>query len=112
MGMKTEKFECDDSYEAEKLSSLLSIQRDGTVWFTSIAAVVDTEIVIKLKDGSSHAVILKNKENVRRLRSLLLDVVKGNSKIHSSMFSDSFVEILLLNENKNESEENYNNKNS
>ena len=93
--MKTEKFECDDCYEAEKLSSLVSVQKDGTVWFIDIAAVVGTEIVIKLKDKSSHAVVLKNKENVDRLRSLLMDVVRGNAHIHSSNFSGPVAEIVL-----------------
>jgi hypothetical protein len=103
--MKSEKFECDDSYEAEKLSSLLSVQKDGTVWFTSIAAVINTEIVIKLKDNSSHAVVLKDKESVDRLRSLLLDVVKGDSKIHSSLFIGSIVEIRILSEEMKEEQE-------
>lgn len=93
--MKIEKFECDDRYEAEKLSSLVSVQKDGTVWFTGIAAVVGTEIVIKLKDKSSHAVVLKDIENTDRLRSLLMDVVKGNAQIHSCDFSGSIAEIIL-----------------
>ena len=95
--MKIEKFECEDRYEAEKLSSLLSVQKDGTIWFIGISAVIGTEIVIRLKDKSSHAVVLKDKENVEKLRSLLIEVVKGNTKIHSSDFSGAVAEIIILN---------------
>ena len=93
--MKTIKFECDDRYEAEKLASLVSIQKDDTVYVDDVAAVVGNEIVIKLKDRSSHAIQLKNKENVDRLKSLLLAVVEGKIRILSSDFSGSLAEITL-----------------
>ena len=93
--MKTIKFECDDRYEAEKLASLVSIQKDDTVYVDDVAVVVGNEIVIKLKDRSSHAIQLKNKENVDRLKSLLLAVVEGKIRILSSDFSGSVAEITL-----------------
>ena len=93
--MKTAKFECDDRYEAEKLSSLVSVQKDNTVWVAGIDAVIGNEIVIKLKDRSSHAVVLKDKETVERLRSLLQEIVKGDTKVRSSDSSGSVAEITL-----------------
>ncbi|HKZ61881.1 MAG TPA: hypothetical protein VJZ68_05635 [Nitrososphaera sp.] len=93
--MKTMKFQCDDRYEAEKLASLVSVQKDDTAYVDGVAAAFGNEIVIKLKDKSSHAVLLKDKENVDRLQSLLFDVVKGKIKILSSDFSGSVVEITL-----------------
>lgn len=93
--MNTLKFECEDRYEAEKLAGLVSVQKDDTVYVDGVAAVVGNEIVIKLKDKSSHAVLLKDKENVDRLQSLLLDVAKGKLKIRSSNFSGSVAEITL-----------------
>jgi hypothetical protein len=93
--MKTVKFHCDDRYEAEKLASLVSMQKDETVYVDGVAAVIGNEIVIKLKDKSSHAVLLKDKENVDRLKSLLIDVAKGKIKIRSSDFSGSVTEIML-----------------
>jgi hypothetical protein len=93
--MKTMKFQCDDRYEAEKLAGLVSVQKDDTIYVDGVAAVVGNEIVIKLKDKSSHAVILKDKENVDRLQSLLMDVVKGKAKIRSSDFSGTVAEIIL-----------------
>lgn len=94
--MKIVKFECDDRYEAEKLASLVSVQKDNTVYVDGVAAVIGNEIVLKLKDKSSHAILLKNKENVDRLKSLLLDIVNGKIKIHSSDFSGSTAEITVV----------------
>jgi NADP-dependent 3-hydroxy acid dehydrogenase YdfG len=93
--MKTLKFQCDDRYEAEKLASLVSVQKDDTVYVDGVSAVIGNEIVIKLKDKSSHAVLLKDRENVDRLKSLLTDVVKGKIKIRASDFSGSVAEITL-----------------
>jgi hypothetical protein len=40
------KFECEDHYEAEKLASLMSVQKDNTVWVSGLEAVVGNEVVI------------------------------------------------------------------
>jgi NADP-dependent 3-hydroxy acid dehydrogenase YdfG len=93
--MKTIKFQCDDRYEAEKLAGLVSVQKDETAYVAGVAAVIGNEIVIKLKDKSSHAVLLKDRENVDRLKSLLTDVMKGKIKIRSSDFAGSVTEITL-----------------
>jgi hypothetical protein len=94
--MKTLKFECDDRYEAEKLASIMSVQKDNTVWVSGVVAVAGNEIVIQLKDLSSHAVMLKDEETVVRLRSLVIDVIKGKIKIHSSDFVESVTGITIL----------------
>jgi len=94
--MKTVKFECDDRYEAEKLASIMSVQKDNTVWVSGVVAVVGNEIIIQFKDWSSHAVMLKDEETVVRLRSFVIDVVKEKIKIHSSDFVESVTGITIL----------------
>jgi hypothetical protein len=94
--MKTIKFQCSDCYEAEKLSSLLSVQKDNSVWVSAVLAMVGNEIVIQLKDLSSHAVMLKDEETVARLGSLLTDVMKGKITIFSSCFDGSVTGITIL----------------
>lgn len=89
------KFACDGRYEAEKLAALVSVQKDDTTYVDGVAAVIGTEIVIKLKDKSSHAVVLKDKENVARLNALLQDVVAGRAKITGSDFAGSDAEITF-----------------
>jgi hypothetical protein len=87
------KFECDDHYEAEKLASLMSVQKDNTVWALGIESVIGNEIVIQLKDRSSHAVLLKDEETVARLKSLMTDLMRGKVKIQSSECLGSVTEI-------------------
>ena len=94
--MKTLKFQCDDRYEAEKLASLMSVQKDNTVWVSSVEAVVGNEIVIQLKDRSSHAVLLKDEQTVVRLKLFMTDLMKGKIKIHSSERLGSVTEITIL----------------
>ena len=89
------KFACDGRYEAEKLAALVSVQKDDTTYVDGVAAVIGTEIVIKLKDKSSHAVVLKDEENAARLNALLKDVIYGRAKITGSDFAGSDAEITV-----------------
>lgn len=89
------RFECDDRYEAEKLASLVSVQKDGSVYVAGVAAVIGGEVVIKLKDKSSHAVVLKDAETARRLHSFLQQVARGSVAIESSDFAGSVAEIVI-----------------
>jgi hypothetical protein len=92
----TLKFECDDHYEAEKLASLMSVQKDNTVWVSGVEAVVGNEIVIQLKDRSSHSVLLKDEQTVDRLKSFMTDLMNGKIKIHFSECFGSVAEITIL----------------
>lgn len=94
--MNTMTFECEDRYEAEKLASLMSVQRDGTVWIAGVGAIVRNEIVMQLKDRSSHSVVLKDTEAAERLRQLIYDVVKNRVKIRSTDSSGTMVTITLV----------------
>ena len=93
------KFECDDHYEAEKLASLMSVQKDNTVWVSRVDAVFGNEVVIQLKDRSSHAVLLKDEQTVVRLKSFITDLMKGKIKIHFSECLGSVTEITVLDNN-------------
>ena len=94
--MKTLEFECDDRYEAEKLASLVSVQKDNTVWVSGVEAVVENEIVIQLKDRSSHAVLLKDEQTVMRLKSFLTDLLGGKINKKSSSYNGSITGITIL----------------
>jgi hypothetical protein len=94
--MKTLKFQCEDCYEAEKLASLMSVQKDNTIWVSGVEAVVVNEIVIQLKDRSSHAVLLRDEQTVVRLKSFMTDLMKGKIKVHSSECLGSVTEITFL----------------
>lgn len=89
------RFACDGRYEAEKLAALVSAQRDGTLYVAGVAAVVGNEVVIRLKDKSSHAVVMKDKENAGRLRALLQDIASGKATIVSSDSEGPVTEITV-----------------
>lgn len=91
--MTTLRFECEDNYEAEKLASLVSVQKDGTFWVRAVAAVIGNEIVIQLKDKSSHAVVLKTGPEAEKLRRLLSDVLAGRAEITASEASGHVTQI-------------------
>ncbi|MEM2140865.1 hypothetical protein [Nitrososphaera sp.] len=89
------QFECDGRYEAEKLAALVSVQKDGTVYVAGVTAVIGSEVVVKLKDKSSHAVVLKDRKNAERLEALLKSIAAGKSTVVSSDFAGSVAEISV-----------------
>lgn len=94
--MKTLKFQCEDHYEAEKLASLISMQKDDTAWLSGVEAAVDNEIVIQLKDRSSHAVLLKDEQTAVMLKTFVKEIVEGKMKIQSSECLGSITEVTIL----------------
>jgi hypothetical protein len=79
--LKIETIECEDSYEAKKLTGLLAVQKDNTIYVSRIAGTVKNEIIFMLKDKSSHSITLKDEMNVLRLKSLVEDVFAGKKTI-------------------------------
>ncbi len=88
-------FDCDGRYEAEKLAALVSVQKDGSVYVTGVSAVVGKEVVIKLKDKSSHAVVMKDGKNSERLEALLKNIADGTDTVISSDSVGAVVEIVV-----------------
>lgn len=89
------QFDCDGKYEAEKLAALVSVQKDGAVYVVGVSAVVGSEVVIKLKDKSSHAVVMKDRKNAERLDALLKNIAAGNTTVLSSSFAGTVAEIVV-----------------
>jgi NADP-dependent 3-hydroxy acid dehydrogenase YdfG len=88
-------FDCDGRYEADKLAALVSVQKDGTVYVAGVSAVVGSEVVIKLKDKSSHAVLMKDRKNAERLEELLKDIAAGTVEVVSSDSDGAVTEIVI-----------------
>jgi hypothetical protein len=93
--MNVEKFECDDKYEAEKLAGFLATQRDNVTFLHGIAAIVQNEVVIILKDRSSHSIIMKDCDTAVRLKSFIEDVLVQKKRISASNFDDHVTEITI-----------------
>jgi hypothetical protein len=91
----TEKFECDDTYEAEKLSSLTAVQEDNSTYIHNIADVIENEIIIILKDKSCHSILMKDSSNAMKLKELLLQIVQGKKTISKSSFDHYVTKITI-----------------
>ena len=77
------KFICEDRYEAEKLSSVFTLQKDNSLFVIEIVKVIDNEAVVKLKDGSHHSVLFKDRNNALFLRKMFTEISLTKNKINS-----------------------------
>jgi hypothetical protein len=93
--MNVEKFECDDRYEAEKLAGFLAIQQDNNIFVHGLANIVQNEVVIILKDKSSHSIMMKDRDTAFRLKSLIEEVLLQKKRILGSNFKDYVAEITI-----------------
>ncbi len=87
------KFACQDKYEAMKLSSLIFIKQFNNTFITEILDVIDNEIVILLKDGSAHSIILENKFQVEMFVDFVQSVIEHKHRIVDIKVFTNYVEI-------------------
>ena len=93
--MNVEKFECEDKYEAEKLAGFLATQKDNGTFLYGIAAIVQNEVVIILKDKSAHSIMMKDRDTAVRLKSFIENVLMQKKRISVSNFDDHVTEITV-----------------
>ena len=74
---KVTRFECLDSYETEKLGSMLLPDKDSVHFVIEVIKIVDNEIVLMLKDKSCHAVLMKDNINAAKLREFVRELILG-----------------------------------
>jgi hypothetical protein len=96
--MNTETFECEDSYEAEKLTGLLAVQKDKSIYVSRVVGTVKNEIIIMLKDKSSHSITLKDEKNAWRLKSLVEDIVRGGKTISECVCENRSSQVRISTE--------------
>lgn len=77
------KFLCDDSYEAEKLSSIFMRQKDELPYITDIVKIIENELIVKLKDNSHHSILFKDPDNALNLKKTFSDLSSMSKKIVS-----------------------------
>jgi hypothetical protein len=91
-----ERFECEDKYEAEKLAGLTGLQKDRWTYICDISDVIENEVVVVLKDRTSHCIIMKDNSNAERLNRFLSDMLEGKKTVSQSSYHDHVTEIVLL----------------
>jgi hypothetical protein len=89
------KFICEDGYEAEKLSSIFSIQKDDTLFVTEVVKVIKNELIVKLKDGSHHSILFKDQNNALMLKKTFTDLSLTKKKVISTYYTGNEMVIDL-----------------
>ncbi len=83
------EFSCMDSYEAEKLSSIFSLQKDNTLFVTEIVKTIGPEVVVRLKDGSHHSILLKDEKNAFQLSVFFQKLVESRGIVSDTNYNEN-----------------------
>ena len=81
------KFICEDCYEAEKLSSIFTLQKDDSLFVIEIVKVIENEVIVKLKDGSHHSILFKDEDNARMLKKMFTELSLTKNKVISTYYT-------------------------
>ena len=84
---------CSDKYEAQKLAGLIFVKESMETYITEILNVIESEIVLSVKDQSAHSVILKDGNQVVNFVDFIQSVVEKKHKITDTKIIDNIVEI-------------------
>lgn len=91
-----ERFECEDKYEAQKLAGLTGLQKDCLTYIRDISDVIENEVVVVLKDRTSHSILMKDNHNAEMLNRFLSDLLQGKKTVSQSRYHDNVTEIVVL----------------
>ena len=84
---------CNDKYEAQKLAGLIFVKESMETYITEILNVIESEIVLSVKDKSAHSVILKDNNQVVNFVDFIQSVVEKKHKITDTQIIDNVVKI-------------------
>jgi len=84
---------CADSYEAQKLASLIYIKDDNEIFISGILEIIENEIVISLKDKSAHSILFEDKSQAESFADFIQSVIDNVNKITKTEVLENVVEI-------------------
>jgi len=85
---------CRDKYEAQKLASLIFIDKTKETYVTKILNVIENEIVLLVEDKSAHSVILKDDDQSLLFTDFIQSVIEKKHKIMNTKIIENTVEII------------------
>lgn len=91
---KVTRFECLDSYEAEKLGSMLLPDKDSVHFVIEVIKIVDNEVVLMLKDKSCHAVLMKDNINAVKLREFVRELILGPMVVLETFGEENLLNVV------------------
>ena len=87
------KISCRDKYEAQKLSGLLFTEDNKEMYIKQILTIVDTEVVVSLKDKSAHSILFKSIQDVESFADFLQSIFENKHKIVGTKIINEEIEI-------------------
>ncbi|HJR83824.1 MAG TPA: hypothetical protein VJ772_00495 [Nitrososphaeraceae archaeon] len=91
---KVTRFECLDSYETEKLGSMLLPDKDSVHFVVEAVKIIDNEIVLMLKDKSCHAVLMKDNINAVKLREFVRELLLGPMVVIKTFGQENILNVV------------------
>lgn len=91
---KITRFECLDSYETEKLGSMLLPDKDSVHFVVEAVKIIDNEIVLMLKDKSCHAVLMKDNINAVKLREFVRELLLGPMVVIKTFGQENILNVV------------------
>ena len=91
---KVTRFECLDSYETEKLGSMLLPDKDSVHFVVEAVKIVDNEIVLMLKDKSCQAVLMKDNINAVKLREFVRELLLGPMVVIKTFGQENILNVV------------------
>lgn len=88
------KISCRDKYEAQKLAGLLFTEDNKETYITQILNVVETEVVVALKDKSAHSILFNSEQDVETFADFLQSVIEKKHKIVETKTNNIEIEII------------------
>ncbi len=85
---------CEDKYQCQKLSSLISVKDSKETYITKILNIIENEVIVELKDKSAHSVLLKDKYQVEVFVDFIQSVLEKEHKIISIYVSEQDIEMV------------------
>jgi hypothetical protein len=91
---KVTRFECLDSYETEKLGSMLLPDKDSVHFVVEVIKIIDNEIVLMLKDKSCHAVLMKDNINAVKLKEFVGELIFGTMVVIKTFGEENILNVV------------------
>ena len=85
---------CRDKYEAQKLASLIFIDKTKETYVTKILNVIENEIVLLAEDKSAHSVVLKDNDQSLLFTDFIQSVIEKKHKIMNTKIIENTVEVI------------------
>lgn len=92
MTTKSMAVKCADKYEAQKVASMV-LGKGRRTYVAAILDIIGSEVVVSLRDGSAHSMVLESAKDAETLAGYMQSVLEGSHRILSAEPAGSAVRM-------------------